>query len=539
MAQRYYFNGQSKKGHASRLGALIDSLLLGEALLCVQPALAQIAFRDAGDLLPTPHSYEGDWEHYVGGGVAIFDCNHDHLPDLFAAGGSAPAHLYINQSVRGGDLRFGAGVMAPILGATGAYALDVDGDKNLDLMVLRLGENQLLRGDGQCNFSSAPTDWGFDGGAAWSTAFSATFEAGKTWPTFAIGNYVDLADPKGPFEACDANQLLRPMGRSFLPSQALTPGFCALSMLISDWKRDGMPELRISNDRQYYVRGGREQMFHLSPLHEYTEAEGWPTLRLWGMGIASKDITGDGLPEVVLTSMGDQLLQLNKGNGQMANAPYSIGTYATTPYRGDDGRPSTGWHSQFEDMNNDGLADLFIAKGNVNQMPSNAINDPNNLLIQNQDGTFSEMGQIAKIDTTHRSRGAGMADLNLDGLLDLVVVNRRAPMEIWQNTTQVSGHFLSLLLQQDDPNSQAIGAFIEVDVPNLKLQTNELIIGGGHVSGQAGPAHFGLGQAKNAKLRVIWPDHSHSEWVEVDADQHLILSPSALPQGTKLTIIPF
>lgn len=132
-----------------------------------------------------------------------------------------------------------------------------------------------------------------------------------------------------------------------------------------------------------------------------------------------------------------------------------------------------------------------------------------------------------------------MADLNLDGLLDLVVVNRRAPMEIWQNTTQVSGHFLSLLLQQDDPNSQAIGAFIEVDVPNLKLQTNELIIGGGHVSGQAGPAHFGLGQAKNAKLRVIWPDHSHSEWVEVDADQHLILSPSALPQGTKLTIIPF
>ncbi|HAG26961.1 MAG TPA: hypothetical protein DCK86_09035, partial [Rhodobacter sp.] len=105
MAQRYYFNGQSKKGHASRLGALIDSLLLGAALLCAQPALAQMAFRDASDLLPTPHSYEGDWEYYVGGGVAIFDCNHDHLPDLFAAGGSAPAHLYINQSVRGGDLR--------------------------------------------------------------------------------------------------------------------------------------------------------------------------------------------------------------------------------------------------------------------------------------------------------------------------------------------------------------------------------------------------------------------------------------------------
>ena len=42
--------------------------------------------------------------------------------------------------------------MAPFWGQR-RYALDVDGDKNLDLMVLRLGENQLLRGDGQCNFS--------------------------------------------------------------------------------------------------------------------------------------------------------------------------------------------------------------------------------------------------------------------------------------------------------------------------------------------------------------------------------------------------
>ena len=60
----------------------------------------------------------------------------------------------------------------------------------------------------------------------------------------------------------------------------------------------------------------------------------------------------------------------------------------TGPFIGDDGRPSTGWHAEFGDVDNDGRADLFIAKGNVDQMPANAMHDPNNLLMQQADGTF-------------------------------------------------------------------------------------------------------------------------------------------------------
>ncbi|MFQ3356384.1 MAG: hypothetical protein ACI85H_000345 [Paracoccaceae bacterium] len=511
------------------------------AALCLQtgPSLSEISFTSRSSVLTPSHSYDGEWEHYVGGGVAIFDCNQDYMPDLFAAGGTSSSHLYINSGKRSGDISFVAGDISPILNTTGAYPLDVDGDKNIDLLVLRVGENQLLRGDGTCHFTPAPASWGFEGGAAWSTAFSATFELGQNWPTFTIGNYVDLSNTNGPFEACDGNQLLRPNDRGFAQSQTLAPGFCALSMLISDWKRDGTPELRISNDRQYYVRDGREQMFSLSPLREYTEEQGWPTLRLWGMGIASQDITGDGLPEVVLTSMGDQLLQINKGAGRMVNAPYGIGTYAARPYRGDDGRPSTGWHAQFGDINNDGLADLFIAKGNVNQMPSNAINDPNNLLLQQKDGTFVEMGEIAKIDTTHRSRGAGLSDLNLDGLLDLVVINRRADMEVWQNTTPNTDHFLSILPLQDGINSGAIGAFIEVAAPNLPLQTSEVTIGGGHVSGQLGPLHFGVGAATHARVRIIWPDQQKSDWVKVETGKHLLLTRSKSSSGPEFTVTLF
>ena len=59
-------------------------------------------------------------------------------------------------------------------------------------------------------------------------------------------------------------------------------------------------------------------------------------------GIASRDITGDQREEVMLTSMGDQLMQIAQPDGTYASAPFSIGTYAHRPYFGDDGRPSTG-----------------------------------------------------------------------------------------------------------------------------------------------------------------------------------------------------
>lgn len=495
--------------------------------LVAQPLTAEVAFVDRAASLPARQSYEGEWNHYVGGGLAVFDCNDDALPDVYAAGGAAPSRLFLNASVPGGDITFAAGEIADLTDVTGAYPMDVDGDDILDLVVLRIGANVLLRGLGGCRFTPAPADWGFDGGDEWTTAFSATFQAGQDWPTLAFGNYVDPKDPAGPFEACDKNYLQRPQGRAFAPRVALEPGFCALSMLFSDWQRNGTPDLRISNDRQYYVRNGREQMWRLSPLSEYTEADGWPTLRLWGMGIASRDLTGDGLPEVVLTSMGDQLLQINLGGGQMQNAPYAIGTYATTPYLGDDGRPSTGWHAQFGDVDNDGRDDLFIAKGNVEQMPSNAMRDPNNLLMQQPDGSFAEKGGVAGVGTMERSRGAALADLNRDGRLDLLVVNRRAPLEVWQNATPDTGHWLSLDLRMAGPNTRSVGAFAELRLPDGRVLTQERTVGGGHASGEMGPLHFGLGAATQAEVRVIWPDGSVSDWAVVQADRHLRLAPDA------------
>lgn len=488
-------------------------------LLLAGPALAQPDphFMDRAADLPVRQVYAGGWEHFVGGGVAIMDCNHDGRADMFTAGGTNPARLYVNTTARPGDpITFRMGDLPDMRHVTGAYPLDIDGDGWLDLFVMRVGHNMVLKGGPECHFTDVTADWHLPQRDAWTTAFSATWEKGNDWPTLAIGNYVDRSNPKGPFEACDENELIRPEGHKFAPNIPLRPGFCALSMLFTDWKRTGVRDLRVSNDRHYYVKGGYEQMWHLKPLREYGPKDGWKHVSLWGMGIASRDVNGDGMPDVMMTSMGDQLLQFNE-HGVLVNAPYSLGTYAQRPFLGDDGRPSTGWHAEFADVNNDGLVDLFISKGNVDQMPSNAMKDPNNLLIQQPDGHFVERAAQAGVASLARSRGAGLVDFDGDGRLDLVVINRRAPMELWQNETPETGNWAEVMPRMAGPNAFAVGAWLEMRAAGHE-QDQEVTVGGGHASGHATPMHFGLGAAKDAELRVVWPDGTESGWQRVPAN---------------------
>jgi hypothetical protein len=544
---------------------LICSVALQTAML---PVSAQVAatvpavpkFVEETDSAGLQSRFEGEDEFMVGGGVATFDCDGDGLPELYVTAGVNKAKFYRNKSVRGGALKLleeRSGL--ELTNAIGAYPLDIDSDGNTDLVVLRVGEVEVFRGLGACKFERATAKWGVKTGNEWHTAFSATWEKDQKWPTLAIGTYIDRAKlAEFPWGSCTAGVLLRPnsAGNGFAEPVKLEPAYCALSMLFSDWGRKGTPDLRVSNDREFY-KGGQEQLWKIAtgqPPTLFTEAQGWKPMQIWGMGIASQDIDGDGYPELYLTSMADnklQKLQLDASGKaskpEYVDVAYKRGVTAHRPYVGGDIHPSTAWHSQFADVNHDGLADIFIVKGNISTMPDFAALDPNNLLLQQTDGRFYEAGQLANIASVRRGRGGMLADLNGDGLLDMVVVNRWDKAQLWRNlgnqgpgtaekpsSMGAAGHWLQLRLKQTGGNRDAVGAWVEVDLGDAMQQLGkqriirqELTVGGGHASGHMGWMHFGLGAATTVKVRVQWPFSDFGPWQTVAADGFYVMDKSA------------
>ncbi len=486
--------------------------------------------------------YDGYAGFAVGGGVAVFDCNGNGKPDMYIAGGSRPAALYRNDSPVGGALKF-TRLQDPATDLTnveGAYPIDIDGDGKVDLVVLRLGETVLLRGLGDCRFQRANETWSFDGGNAYTTAFSAKWEGSAQLPTLAIGHYLKLDASGAPTLDCADNELVRPKadGTGFGPPIALAPGFCTLSMLFSDWDLSGRRDLRLANDRNYYV-DGTDQLWRIAPGESprvYTDADGWVSMQVFGMGIASYDVNGDTYPEYFVTSQGDNKLQtLTAGPGQPTYRDIALkrGVTAAQPFTGGDVRTSTAWHPEFQDVNNDGFIDLFVSKGNVNAQADFAQKDPNDLLLGQPDGTFKEAADAAGVLNYARGRGAALADFNLDGMLDLVEVNYLDGVKLWRNVGSGDtakpvqmGNWLAVRPAEPGPNRDAIGAWIEVQIGDTTIR-REITVGGGHVSGELGWTHFGLGPAGIARVRVQWPDGQAGPWMQVAANQFVDIEKGA------------
>lgn len=483
--------------------------------------------------------FDGDWEYTVGGGVAAFDCDGSGLPSLFVAGGANRSRFFRNRSARGGPLKFAAERAGLELTSTlGAYPIDLDGDGRVDLAVLRVGETLLMRGLGDCRFERANERWSFQGGNQWTTAFAAAWLGADARPTLAFGTYVDRARADFPWGNCTDNQLVRPApgaALAYTPPKPLRPGHCALGMMFSDWNRSGTPSLRITNDREYY-KGGQEQLWHVGAGDAprlYGAAEGWKPLQIWGMGIASADLDGSGYPAYYLTSMADHKLQLlaaGAARPEYRDVAFARGATVHRPFAGGDVHPSTGWHAQFADANNDGWPDLFVVKGNVGNMRDFAMLDPSNLLLGTPEGRFVEAAGDAGLLNYQRGRGGLLVDLNGDGLLDAVVVNRWDRAKLWRNVGAGSavaprplGHWLQLRLRQDGGNRDAIGAWLEVDAGG-RVQRREHVVGGGHASGALGFIHVGLGTATAARVRVLWPGAkpgdaaATSAWFDAAAD---------------------
>ena len=517
----------------------------------------QHVYRDGPTpLAEGPNSPSSAGAFVVGGGVAALDCDGDDLLDLFLAGGAAPAALYRNETdletsgvapiafVKVPDIAAALGVEeADARGVTGAYAFYWDADAEPDLFVMRFGRNLLLRGLGECRFEDVSAEANLPQAPDWTAAFAAYWPQGgdASAPVLAVGAYVDRERPLSRDGNCDQGYILAPQGAArYGAPLPIEPAGCALSMLFVDWAGDGGVALRVSNDRQYAPPGVGEQLFGVTvaegapTLELYGPEQGWEPTVIWGMGLAAADLDGDGAPEIAATSMADnrveRLIASAAGAPSYENIAPGLGALGSRPYVGPDVvLPSTSWHIEFADFNNDAALDMWVVKGNVADMAEFAMFDPDSLMLgaPSADGVvapFREVGFEAGVALSGRGRGGAAVDLNNDGALDLVVVQFEGPTRLFQAIPAGSGAgAVSVALEQSGGNHGAVGSVVELETPDGRVQRRVLRVGGGHASGSAAPLHFGLGAAEAARLRVRWPDGATTPWRTVSAGDRLTI----------------
>ena len=170
----------------------------------------------------------------------------------------------------------------------------------------------------------------------------------------------------------------------------------------------------------------------------------------------------------------------------------------------------------------------------MTRSPTTRRRDPSDLFLGQPDGTFVQGAEAAGIVDYERGRGAALADLNLDGLPDLVEVDSAprcssgaTPASATPAAGRAAGHWLGAAARRSRaPNRDAIGAWIEVATGDTTVAAR--------ADGRwrprrrrarLGPLRARLGRRR--EVRVQWPDGTVGPWLPIAADQFAIIERGA------------
>jgi hypothetical protein len=139
------------------------------------------------------------------------------------------------------------------------------------------------------------------------------------------------------------------------------------------------------------------------------------------------------------------------------------------------------------------------------------------IFVQDSEGRFRDVAEIAGVTDLYDGRGVALADLNRDGTLDAVVANQGGPFLVYMNRVGQPRHWIQFRLSSD-AHSPAIGARLELRW-NGQRQVQEVGGKGGFAGHSDTVLHFGLGETPRLeRADVRWPSGrtQRLEGLEVD-----------------------
>ena len=291
----------------------------------------------------------------------------------------------------------------------------------------------------------------------------------------------------------------------------------------SDVNVDGRPDLYVANDEdpnRLYLNLPQPGGLGFR-LVESARSEGVADKNA-GMGIASGDYSGDGLPDLFVSN--------SRGQTHAVYRHRPVAGQGFTDARSDFapvfGKNFTGWGVSWVDLNRDGNLDLVLTNGGI--PVTNLVKDAgavqvlDNLSAQGQDGKFGAADGLLGLrrGPLVNGRGLAAADFNNDGNIDIAINTIGGPLLLLENTN-TSGHWLEVALDGFHP-----GALVTAVLPNGRRLVREVHAGSSYLSSEDPRAHFGLGDAtKVAELIVRYPGGRVSRLTDVVANQIVHVKP--------------